>query len=410
MTCEPSEASYHKLLFLCCGVCLLSYIGSYMRVPVVPLYALSLGADTFQIGLINSSFLLTAALCSLPLGILSDRLGRKLLIIAGLFLTAITSFLLCLTSTPAQMIPVYLLFGIGMGALGPTLMSYVADFTPPTHLGRSYGLYTMGLYGGMSLGPAAGGFIAQRFDFISVFIISGIFLVCLALIVVFLFTPAPRQFRPKSLKRGNSAIAKAFFRNRPLMACWIVTLGACFGQGMFITFLPLHAKELGISVGMTGVIYAVQALFNAFSRLPFGYLGDTFMERPTLVIVGLVGFSLSLAGIGCSTGLYAVIAFSCTFGLSMGVAFSALGALISEVVDPESRGLAMGGYNTCIYLGLTLSAFVMGIIVKYTGFTAGFVVTAAATFTTVLIFYFLIKDLSAQKARLAVEPLTGNIE
>jgi DHA1 family multidrug resistance protein-like MFS transporter len=63
------------LLLICCAVVLGCYFGTYMRFPVVPLYALSLGADTVLIGLINGAFLLAAGALSLPLGLIVNRVG-----------------------------------------------------------------------------------------------------------------------------------------------------------------------------------------------------------------------------------------------------------------------------------------------------------------------------------------------
>jgi len=124
--------------------------------PGGALYALSLGADTVLVGLINGAFLLSAGALSLPLGLIVNRLGMKLLAGAGLLILAASSFLLAVSSTPHQLIWIYLFSGAGLAAFGPTTMSYVAGISPPTHLGRSYGWYTTALYVGMSLGPAAG--------------------------------------------------------------------------------------------------------------------------------------------------------------------------------------------------------------------------------------------------------------
>ena len=131
--------SYGTLLFICCGVAFAGYLGSNMRLPVVPLYAKSVGADTVQIGIINSAFLLMAGILSLPLGILSDRFGRKLFASLGLVVLTVTSFLLYFSRTPMQLFWIYLFFGAGVAAFGPTMMAFVADFSPTTHLGRSYG-------------------------------------------------------------------------------------------------------------------------------------------------------------------------------------------------------------------------------------------------------------------------------
>jgi len=165
---------YAVLLLICCGVVLGCYFGTYMRFPVVPLYAQSLGADTVMVGLINAAFLLSAGVLSLPLGLVVNRLGMKLLAGVGLLILAASSFLLAVSSTPHQLIWIYLFSGAGLAAFGPTTMSYVAGISPPTHLGRSYGWYTTALYIGMSLGPAAGGFAAEAWGFSTVFILSGL--------------------------------------------------------------------------------------------------------------------------------------------------------------------------------------------------------------------------------------------
>jgi MFS transporter, DHA1 family, multidrug resistance protein len=387
-----SELSYRKLLFIFCGVSFAGYYGAYMRLPVVPLFATSLGADPFQVGLINSSFLLVAGLLSLPLGILSDRLGRKVLVVSGLLISAGTSFLLYYSRTPAQMIYIYLMFGIGLAAFAPTMMAMVADFSPPTHLGRSYGWYTLAIYGGMSLGPATGGVLAQWLGITPVFLISGVFLLVIWGLVLF-FLPTPgKDLVIKVRPPDFSLLARELSQNHPLWACWLVTLGGCLGLGMFVTFVPLYAHDHGVPLGQIGLIFAVQALSNALSRLPFGSLSDKVARRSILVVIGYVGLAASLACFGLSGKIMFLLTLSVGFGVSMGLAFTAIGALISEVAPLESRGLAMGGYNTCIYLGMMLGSAGMGAVIPRIGFQGSFFLTGLIIAVTTAIFFFIMKD------------------
>jgi MFS family permease len=149
--------SNSRLLLTACIISFVCFFGSYMRIPIVPLFAMSLGADTVQVGMINGAFMLMAGALSIPSGLISDRLGRRIPLLGGMLLLAGSSFLFYWSSSPLQMAVIYLLFGVGLSAFSPTLMSYVADVTPPEMLGQAYGLYTMALYGGMTLGPAVGG-------------------------------------------------------------------------------------------------------------------------------------------------------------------------------------------------------------------------------------------------------------
>lgn len=398
-TGKPRVPSYGMLLFICCTVTGSCYFGSYMRIPIVPLYAGAYGADAFQVGMINAAFLFMAGMVSLPLGILSDCLGRKLLILTGLAISSGSSFLLYFTTSTAQMIGVSILFGISLAMFAPTMMSYAADVTPPTHLGRAYGWYTTALYSGMSVGPAAGGLAAEWMGFGPVFVLSG--MVTLVVFgMAYLFLPRARHVvLRKPLRRDTRAIFRELSRNGSLLACWLVTLGGCFALGMFVTFVPLHAHQQGLSSGQIGLTFAVQALFNALSRIPFGRITDRVARKSDLVGVGLLGLTVAMGGFGLASkpvefGLCAVV-----LGISMGVAFTAVGALIPEVVSADSRGLAMGGYNTSIYLGMMLSSLGMGAVAGDIGFRDCFFIVASANAATTAVFHLTMKHLRGTQNR-----------
>jgi DHA1 family multidrug resistance protein-like MFS transporter len=373
------QPPYGTFLLTCCAVSFACFFGSYMRIPVLPLYAASLGAGTVQVGLINACFLSMAGALSIPFGILSDRLGRRPLVLAGLTVLAGSSFLLWQSSTPPQMMAIYLLFGAGLAAFAPTMMSYVADFTPPTHLGRAYGWYTMAIYSAMTLGPAAGGFLGHVVGLRQVFLVSGAVILAMTGPVFFLLPV--RSGRPLSDEAQPSftVAARELLANRGYLASLLATLGSCFGFGVFITFFPLFARTKGIEAGGTGLVFGAQALANTLSRLPFGYLSDRVARRSHLAALGLAVFSASLAGLALCGGLVPFLLVSAILGVGMGVAFTAIGALISETVPAGMRGLAMGGYNSCIYLGMMASSAAMGVVIKQIGFAGGFFLTALVT-------------------------------
>jgi DHA1 family multidrug resistance protein-like MFS transporter len=387
---------YATLLLICCMVVLGCYFGTYMRFPVVPLYASSLGADTVLIGVINAAFLLSAGALSLPLGLMVYRVGMKFLAGVGLLLLAASSFLLAVSSTPHQLIWIYLFSGAGLAAFGPTTMSYVAGISPPTHLGRSYGWYTTALYAGMSLGPGAGGFVAEAWGFPLVFILSGLSIFA-TFWVMFLFLPRARQVMP--VRPSQPPIGKALLRdvakNLPLLGTWLATGGGCFGLGVFITYLPLHAHAQGLSYGQIGLVFMVQGLMNAVSRLPCGHLSDRVKNRSLLVVWGMLGVAASLAGYGLSRRPLHFILCAVVMGVGMGLAFTSVAALCVETVTPEHRGVAMGGYNSAIYLGMMVSAAGLGPIIELVGFKDGFLLTTLITVLITGIAFLLMKGFSA---------------
>lgn len=375
-----------RLLLIACTISFVCFFGSYMRIPIVPLFATSLGADTAQVGLINSAFMLMAGALSIPSGLVSDRLGRRIPLLAGLALLAGSSFLLYWSNSPLQMAGIYLLFGIGLSAFSPTLMSYVADVTPPEVLGQAYGWYTMALYGGMTLGPAAGGFLGTALGLRPVFLVAG-GLIFAMFVVALLFLPAT----PTGHSRGtpHPAILPALsglMRNRRLIACLVATLGTCFGFGMFVTFMPLYIRSQGMHSGHVGFVFAAQALANAISRLPSGKLSDRVADRSILVTGGLAIFAMALASFGICRSVLPLMGAAAVMGISMGVALTAVCALIADVVPRELRGLAMGCYNTCVYAGMMLCAAGMGALIREDGFRVGFFLTGAVGVATLILF------------------------
>ncbi|MCX5893713.1 MAG: MFS transporter [Deltaproteobacteria bacterium] len=392
MTENLTYRSYLTLLSICCVVVFGCYFGTYMRMPVVPLYAVTLGADTVEVGLINAAFLLMAGVLSVPLGMASDRLGTKLTAAVGVLILSASSFLVCLSHTPGQLIWIYLFSGIGLAAFGPTMMALVANIAPATHLGRAYGWYTTAIYAGMTLGPAAGGFLAQGVGYAMTFFISGLSIFLTFWLCCF-FLPASRSLPISRSSQAGATMTVVWqlLRNRPLIGCWLATLGGCFGLGMFITFLPLHAQNQGLSVGQIGLVFATQGILNVLVRIPFGHLSDRAGNRGVLAAAGILGVAGSIAALGLAGRVVAFLLGAAALGASMGLAFTSIGALTAEAAAPEFRGLAMGGYNAAIYLGMMLSSALMGPVIHWWGFTNGFLLTALINLILVAGFYLLLR-------------------
>ena len=391
--------SHHgRDLLVCCTVGLICFFGAYLRIPVLPLFAASLGASTAQVGLINAAFMLSAGLLAIPAGLLADRAGQRPMLLGGLLVMSGSSLLIPFSSGPAMMAAAYLVFGAGLAAFTPTMMSCVADVSPPSQLGRAYSWYTTAVYLGMTIGPAAGGLLGRIAGLGRVFFFSA-GLTFLA----FLFS---RGFLPKTAATGHtngrltsvSASLLLLLPNRRLVACLIGTLGGCFGFGMFVSFLPLHATAQGLNAGHVGIIFAAQAMSNALLRIPFGRLSDR-VDRGIMSAAGLALFAVALAAIGTCRGAVSLSLCAAFLGFGMGVGFTALGALVAVVVPKEERGLAMGLYNSCIYLGMMVSSASMGWAIRHVGFRNGFIVAGAVSLLLTAGFFALYRHAKAAENR-----------
>lgn len=384
---EKSESLTPFLLL--CLIGFAAFFSSYLRIPVLPLFAASLGAGPAQVGTINGAFMLTAGLLSIPAGLIADRTGRKLPIIAGLIATAASSLLVTQCHHPGQMAAAYILFGAGLAAFAPGMLSLVADVMPSHRLGQAYGWYTTAIYIAMTLGPATGGFLAKAVGLREVFYVSGGLLIAVTFLALTVLPQgAPRH---KSDLHTTLTASVELLHNRRLLACLLATGGSCIGFGVFLTFLPLHATQQGHDPARVGLVFAAQALTNVAGRVPIGRLADR-CDRRLLVTTGLLCLAAALAAVGQATALYPLLACAVLMGIGMALTFTVIGALIAELVPALQRGLAMGMYNSCIYLGMMTGSTGMGLALKWIGYPVGFAAAGAVVLGTLLLFFVMMRE------------------
>lgn len=185
--------------------------------------------------------------------------------------------------------------------------------------------------------------------------------------------PAP----PTVMRPGSLDLATDFreiLNNPSVVACWVATFFSTYAWGSLFAFFPLYARDAGVSIAHTGLIFTCQAAANALFRIPIGHLSDRSGRRVPFILAGNLMFAISIVAVGQVRGLAPLYALFVAVGGCMAITFTALGALLSESVPTRIRGLAMGGYNTCIYGGFAVSAATLGAVISRFGFPAGFAV------------------------------------
>jgi len=374
---------------LLCLIGFAAFFSSYLRIPVMPLFAAALGAGPAQVGVINGAFMLTAGLLSIPAGLLADRFGRRVLIIAGLMATALSALLVTVCHLPGEMVAAYVLFGIGLAAFAPGMLSLVADVMPVQQLGLAYGWYTTAIYIAMTLGPASGGFLAMEFGLRQVFLLSGGLQLAVVLLALLLLPQGPP--RHKTDLRSALTDSITLLQNNKLIACLLATVVSCIGFGVFLTFLPLYASKLGYDPAQVGLVFAAQAVTNVVGRVPIGKLADR-VDRRWLVSAGLVCLAAALFALGQVAALPQMLACSVVIGIGMALTFTAIGALIAELVPPLQRGLSMGMYNSSIYLGMMCGSTGMGLVLQRIGYSIGFAAAGGVVVVALGLFLTMFRE------------------
>ena len=361
------------MLLLACVITLVHYTGAYMRVPLLPLYARAHGASPAEVGAIVAAHMGVAALTAVPFGLASDRWGRARLLFAGTLVSALTSFALAAVTTLWALALVYAAAGLGVAAFTPAMMSLVGDAAEPGAIARAYGWYTTALYAGFGLGPILGGAAAERWGEPPAFLAAG----GITTLALALAAWLPRG--PRSPRRAAGGSVRGVLTNRRILASWVATVAGIGALGCVLTFFPLLARDRGLGPAAIGLVLGVQALVNTAIRVPAGWVLDHSRARQPYVLGGILLTGLLIAMLPLARRTEEFLLLAVAVGLALGVAFVAVGAVLTEATTAATRGAAMGGYSTAIYVGFAAAAFGLGPLMGTWGYGTGFAVAGGCT-------------------------------
>src|SRR6478609_7451436 len=241
-----------QIVVLCLAIFLIDVLAGIIG-ATFSIFASDLGATVFVVGLLTSISGLTALFSSIPIGSLSDRIGRSRVMLAGMVAFTLVMVLFAIAPSPAFLIPGRMLMGVaGVGSFW-IASAYLGDIVTPQERGIAFGLLTTSMGLGFGVGPLLGGFVADTLGMRWGFMIgAAIGLVAVALVRIWLWEP-PRQktalARPKLSFRDNLRIGA----DRSLLAISIGSFILSFSfDGAISTLFPRYGKELGLTTAAIG--------------------------------------------------------------------------------------------------------------------------------------------------------------
>jgi len=337
--------------------------------PVLPLFSQALGASDVIIGLVAAVSPLAGILFSFPVGVLSDHLGRRRLLVASgvVFLTAPLLYLLVFD--PLWLIPVRFFHGMATAILGPVIAAMIAERFPE-NTGEMLGQYSSATLIGRSLAPLAGGAIMSFFVFYPGLIPYRIVYVAAAvvalpvLILILMYRDGDAgslKILPFSAFRSSFV---AFFANRRLRA-------TAFAFGAFETFLPLVLLSRGMGAYEAGVLFAGQTLIIALTKPFFGRIADR-VDKRIQIICGLFLLGCSVAAIPAASSFAEFILVSSLLAVGMSLSTVATSAYTADIAKKEQMGASMGALSSTMDIGHSAGPLVTGIIIAGSGYGAGF--------------------------------------
>jgi len=370
---NPSKRNLYILTF----VLFVVMLGYGIVIPILPFYVEDMGAGGTELGLLVASYAVMRLICGPIWGSLSDRVGRKPILIIGILGYAITMLWFGLATQLWMLFAARILSGILSSATAPTTMAYIGDTTPEKERGGGMGM--LGAAGGVGtiLGPALGGLLAGESLSLPFFIAAGLSLLSLLLAWAFLPESLPAADRLQARKAaapdgapGGAASTEGILDVRlwlrtirsPIGVLFALTFISTCGLMIFASVFGLYALErYGFGPQEVGVMMMVLGLVSAIGQ---GGLAGPLTKRwgdETVIRGGLLATTAGFALMLLAADYVTILLATAFFGLATALQIPALTSLTSRRATLP-QGIMMGLSNSFVSLGRIFGPLLAGYI------------------------------------------------
>jgi len=339
-------------------------LGFGMVIPIMPFYIENLGAGGTELGLLVASYA-TMRLIFAPIwGGLSDRHGRKPILMIGILGYGIAMVLFGLSTSLWMLFVSRILSGILSSATSPTTMAYIGDSTSEEERGGGMGLLGAAMGVGTILGPGLGGLLGGESLSMPFFIAGGMSFLTLGLIAVFLPESLPPEKRQPTKKKLSSNPLRDLRDGilSPIGVLLLMAFISTCGLMIFYGIFGLYAAEkFGYGPEEVGWVFMVFGLVSAIAQgLLVGPLTKRWGESP-LIKISLLATAVTFLLISLADTVLTVMLTIAAFTLTTALLAPAVTSLTSKRATLD-QGITMGMSNAFISLGRIVGPLLAGVL------------------------------------------------
>lgn len=343
--------------------------------PLLPQIRETFNVSAIFVGLIVSVYSLSYGFLTLPKGMLSDKLGRKEVILPSLLVYSLFSILTGFAWSFPSLILFRLIDGIAAAALPAISFAYMADIVPSEKMGRIYGVLMAVFSASAVFGVLMSGIVAEHYTWRIPFIIFGV--IGIISFLVLWNIPESKNHSNSGLHftRGILGVAFAYF------VIGLIAIG-------IYTYLGIFFKDrYGLSADISGVVMGLAGMAAILGGITGGILADK-IGRIRCVALGYAIFTLGTLLFGLSVDFSVFILFLVVFLFGYMLPFPSLTAI--AMTSTQQRGSVMGMNNFLFFAGGGLGALFSGYLYELLGFNGmaavfGIAAILSCIFTLLLI-------------------------
>jgi MFS family permease len=360
--------------------------------PVLSLYAKALGATEIILGLISAFSPLAGILFSFPIGLLSDKIGKKKLLILSGIIFVISPLMYLFVINPIWLIPIRFFHGIATAILGP-IVSAIIITKYQRDKGEKLGIYSSSTLIGRTLAPLSGGFIISYFATSQIsmsnykYVYITAFLLSIPVLLLILFLDKDKSSKKKVYIKDFYINLKYFLKDKRLSSTSFVEMASYFSHGVLETYLPIYLLQQGISAYQTGIIFSLQILSIAISKPFFGRLSDKIDKRKQ-ILFGIITLGISISLVGLFSSIIAEIVIGIFFGLGLSFSTIATSTYLGEIARKDKLGSSLGLFSSLMDVGQSLGPLITGFVITYFSFKLGFILCLIISILSAINFFF----------------------
>lgn len=326
-------------------------VGFGIIIPLLPYYAETFGASPLVIGLLFAVFSICQLAAAPALGDLSDRYGRRPVLIFSLAGTVVSFAMLAVAHSVTMLFAARIVDGLSGGNIS-TARAYVADVTEPKDRARAYGLIGAAFGLGFIFGPALSGILSHYGYTAPIWAAAGITLAATAMAWLWL---------PETVHRARAGVGNPFrylpdLLQRPLVRRVLIIdfVYWCAFAVFQTTFALFAARRFSFDVARTGYVFAA---FGVFGAIVQGGLIRPIVRRLGDVATFRLGLVFGVIGLVAVAASYSVTAFMLSLvPLALGIGFGhpTMASLVSLVGKSDEQGRVQGAAGAVESLGRTV--------------------------------------------------------
>lgn len=379
-----------KILFF---VIVVSFLDTFIQLPIITPYALGLGASHFLAGSVVAIYSLTSMLGNVFGGDLIDRYGRKRMLFLGMTSAIFILLLYPVVQSAEQLFFVRLFHGLAGGLLIPAAFAYVGDISKKGSRGK-----TMAITGGSIgiaaiIGPALGGIMAARAQIEFVFIFVAILFAISSFLI---WKYVEESFAPTERGKFKLSDFTPLIKHPLVLQASLAAFALMISNGTLAFALPLKVEEMGLSSSTTGMLLSIYGIIAIIVFLtPINRIYDR-VSPIILVVVGITIIGTVHIMLNLFAELPVAIGLMILYGVGFAFVFPSMNKIVTEASSKVDRGKAYGIFYACFSLGAVAGSFVSGATSEVFGLPF---LSSAITMLTVAAILLIISRRGSQKVR-----------